>query len=235
MDGDWPGPLILSAGWYRARARPWNDSVTQPMIRLDRGSADFLGAVTDRLLTMGAESAYSPALYPGSSRVWRRAGYQEFANLAVMERPLAPVVARPLHPVEKTSEPDWGRVAEVDHLAFDGFWRMSAIGLVEAFETNKESTVLTVSRRHDGLDGFVIVGCQWGVAYLHRIAVRPEAGGQGLGASLLSATMAWAYGMGARNIVLNVRPENQAARKLYLGAGFSETRSSLLILRHDGR
>jgi ribosomal-protein-alanine N-acetyltransferase len=203
------------------------------MIRLDRGGADFLESVTRRLLAMGNDGTYSPALYPGSSRVWRRAGYQEFAQLAVMERTLAPSRLATLHPVEATARPDWDQVTEVDRLAFDGFWRMGSIGLVEAFETNKESVVLTTARQPGLVDGFVIVGCQWGVAYLHRIAVRPEAGGQGLGASLLSATMTWAYGMGARTIVLNVRHENQPARDLYRRAGFSDTRSNLLILRHD--
>jgi ribosomal protein S18 acetylase RimI-like enzyme len=234
VDGTWPGQLSLSSGWFRARARPWNDTVTDPMIRLERGGVEFLTMVTNRLGDMGGGGAYSPALYPGSTRVWKRAGYHEVAALAIMERGLGGTVPEPSLPITTAEVPDWEAVMAIDRAAFEGFWGMSALGLAEAHGTSRATTLLTASI-DEGPAGYALVGCQWGVAYLHRIAVHPEAAGRGLGTSLLSASFVWALGAGGRSMVLNVRPGNHRARRVYERAGFTATGTDLLILRHEPR
>lgn len=231
MTGHWPEPLTLSNGWLRARARPWNDTVTEPMVRVDRGGAGFLSQVTGHLAGLGAREMFSPALYPGSTRSWEENGYEEFAVLEVFERSLMGGAGAPgEHPV-RSETPDWAHVVDIDRAAFAGFWGMSAVGLEEAYEANRTAVVLTVDVA--GVPaGYAIVGTHWGVAYLHRIAVMPDHEGEGLGNSLLSAAINWGAANGGRVMVLNVRPDNDRARRLYLRGGFVTTGASLSVLRH---
>lgn len=202
------------------------------MLRLDRGGAEFLIAATDRVREMGGESVFSPALYPDGARVWRRAGYDTFARLTVMERSLDTRPLEPVHPVTERTDPDWDAVFAIDRSAFDGFWRMSMLGLREAHATNKHNALLTCHGDDGALAGFAIVGTQWGVTYLHRIAVRPEASGRGFGGSLLAASITWGRGTGGRTIVLNVRDENAQARRVYEASGFLATGTQLQVLRY---
>jgi [ribosomal protein S18]-alanine N-acetyltransferase len=234
VDGSWPGSITLSSGWSRARARPWNQSVPDPMVRVDRGGRDFLASVLDTLYDFGAGSVYSPALFPGSTRLWRRSGFDDYAALDVMERsllgdlePATDVEVRP------ESNPDWDQVLAVDQAAFEGFWLMSRFGLAEAHETNRVAVLLTVAAPR-GLAGYTIVGSQWGTAYLHRIAVHSEETGRGVGTALLHSAIAWSTRTGARTMVLNVRPENTRAKQLYEHVGFKDTGTSLRVLRHEG-
>ena len=233
VEGSWPGPIALRAGWFRARARPWNETVTDPMLRLERGGAEFLIAVTRELFELGVGGVYSPALYGSASNVWQRAGFVEYARLDVMERPLSAVPGSDeTATVREDPEPDWEEILEVDRAAFDGFWGMSRLGLSEAHETNRAGTAL-VTETDGRVSGYAIVGTQWGTIYLHRIAVHPEQAGKGLGASLLRSAISWGAGAGGRSIVLNVRPENERAKSLYRRHGFTDTGTALRVLRRE--
>lgn len=235
VEGSWPGPLHLKSGWFRARARPWNEVVSSPLVRLDRGGIEFLIGVRDELVAITGSDVYSPALYPGSTRAWRRAGFEEYARLVVMERSLADLPSRKeRHQVIAVEDPDWDAILDIDRAAFEGFWGMSRLGLEEAYETNPATTLLTASV-DEAPRGFAIVGSQWGVAYLHRIAVHPERTGQGLGAALLDVAMQWGAANGARSMVLNVRGDNLRAQELYERSGFTSTPTNLQVLRHAAR
>ncbi|HXV70461.1 MAG TPA: GNAT family N-acetyltransferase [Acidimicrobiia bacterium] len=232
VDGSWPEPITLTSGFFRARARPWNDFCTDPMVRLDRGGAEFLRSVSDHLADQGTTSIYSPALYPNATGVWRRSGYQTHAELAVMERSLGRASDGGVHDVTTSTRPNWDSVSRLDAFAFEGFWRMSRLALEEAFDTSRTSALLeTFADR--ALVGYAIVGNQWGISYLHRIAVHPEHSGQGRGASLLSAAGAWGRAHGARVMVLNVRDVNKRAQRLYERLGFSHTGTRLSVLRYQ--
>ena len=109
---------------------------------------------------------------------------------------------------------------------------MSGLALQEAYETSRTSALLEIFAT-DGLAGYAIVGNQWGVSYLHRIAVHPDHAGQGLGRSLLDGSAAWGRAHGARSMVLNVRDVNKNAQQLYQRCGFSHTGTRLSVLRHQ--
>ncbi|MFP3881541.1 MAG: GNAT family N-acetyltransferase [Actinomycetota bacterium] len=233
VEGSWPGSLTVRAGWFRARARPWNEVISDPMLRLDRGGTEFLIAAVRRLGDLGVEAVFSPALYPGSSGVWRRSGFEDYARLDVMERAVDTGTSDNIREdVRRDPDPDWDRVLDVDRSAFEGFWGMSRLGLEEAVNVSRSNAVL-VSGSNDNLSGYAIVGSQWGTVYLHRIAVRPEDSGHGVGSALLNAAIAWGRRSGARSIVLNVRPDNERAKGFYARHGFIETHTALEVLRHD--
>lgn len=233
MDGTWPGHITLSSGWQKARVRPWNDTVTSPMIRVDRGGSGFLDAVTRHLHDLEEDVAYSPAMYPDSTGMWARSGFTTHVKLALMEHALNVRLASDSDgDVTATVDPDWASVHGLDESCFEGFWRMSEEGLRDAHQTNRTSTVL-LTHAGDALVGYAIVGIQLGVAYLHRIAVSPEHGGAGRGTSLLRSAIVWARARGGRSMILNVRSENRRAIRLYERAGFTMTGTSLVVLRHE--
>lgn len=119
----------------------------------------------------------------------------------------------------------------IDRSAFTGFWRMSLDGLKEAHASTSNSATLTVS--HDGeMVGYVIVGAQWGTAYLQRVAVEAGRTGAGFGTALVRAAVEWARQTSAASMVLNVRSENERASSLYERCGFSDTGRTLRILRY---
>lgn len=63
----------------------------------------------------------------------------------------------------------------------------------------------------------------WRVAeqlHINNLAVLPELRGQGLGTQLLEAIIVEAEHLGAELLTLEVRQSNDAARRLYLRAGF---------------
>ena len=201
------------------------------MVRLERGGPEFLIAVARRLTELGTDTVYSPALYPGSSRVWRRAGFEDHATLEIMERPLG--TGNPefeTDTVRAERKPDWDQILEVDRGAFEGFWGMSRLALEEAHLTNR-SRILLVAGAVSSVDGYAIVGSQWGTVYLHRIAVRPDSSGQGMGSALVAAAIEWGNRTGSRTMLLNVRPENERAKELYRRHGFAGTGSVLEVLR----
>lgn len=231
VEGSWPGTIDLKAGWLFASARPWNEEITDPMVRLGRGGTEFLRAVTDKLIELGAEEVYSPALYAGATGVWRRSGYHSHVSLDVMEL----VLGRDRtsgYPdgVREVTQPDWDQVLDIDRTAFEGFWGMSRFGLEEAHQTNRSTALLVTG--DDRLTGYAIVGSQWGTIYLHRIAVHADHTGRGLGRALLDATIRWGSRSGGRSMILNVRPDNDRARRLYRRLGFSDTGTSLEVLRY---
>lgn len=231
MDGSWPSPIAINQGWGRATARPWNDTAPDAFLRLERGRADFLATATRHVGELSGAAVFSPAMFPGSTRIWARAGYHEVRELEVMERLLSSPIDKPLGPVSVSPEPDWARILEIDSTAFHGFWRMSLDGLLEALESTTPSAVLTIGR-DSRTEGYAIVGAQWGVSYLQRVAVDPGHTGRHLGTDLVVAALLWARQAGARSMVLNVRAENTRAKRVYERQGFTTTGDQLRILRY---
>jgi ribosomal-protein-alanine N-acetyltransferase len=74
-------------------------------------------------------------------------------------------------------------------------------------------------------NGLVAYICFWvaaGEIHLMNIAVHPEMRKRGLGRALMEKLIQTGFEEGVRKIWLEVRPSNEAARRLYSGMGFTE-------------
>ncbi|MGH8945658.1 MAG: GNAT family N-acetyltransferase [Acidimicrobiia bacterium] len=228
INGVWPSSITISSGWSRASARPWCDDPNISLIRLIRGGPRFLSEATSHLMGLGSETVLSPPLYRSATSIWRKSGFEERYRLEIMERALALPVADPATPVIGTADPPWPEIVELDHRAFEGIWRMSEAGLKEALDATGAATILLAGDK--AIEGYALVGTQWGVSYLHRIAVAPSSQGRGVGAGLVRAAIGWARSTLSRVMVLNVRPANEEARRLYQREGFTDTGRHLHLL-----
>lgn len=198
-------------------------------LRLDRGGDRFLDACVHWLMVRGVELTLSPALADDQTRIWRQAGFRDHLELVVFERDLATAGDPPLHRVETLADPDLALLAAIDDRAFEPVWRVGRGGLSDALSATPFSETLTVV--DDGqIVGFAIVGELSSVSYLQRVAVEPSRTRQGIGRSLVRASMDWARRRGARSMLLNTQPDNQAAASLYRSEGFMSLGRKLSVL-----
>ncbi len=227
--GEWPGVVVLRQGLSKATARPWNRDVPDAHLALVRGTSTFLNECAEYLGTLGIPAVASPPLPSTAVRLWTDAGYQAFESLDVFGRALEDRLLAPASPVQTERSPDWSSVESVDRSSFGPFWRLDPNGLRDAFTATPRSVLLTVN--DPDLVGFSIVGAGTFAGYLQRIAVAPDRQGRGIGRSLVRASMLWARRHGARQMLLNTLPGNEAAAHLYLDEGFSRLDDRLVILR----
>lgn len=232
IDGIWPEPVTYRRGWAKAHARPWNDASLDAAIRLERGRADFLRDASRDLAVISSGAVFSPPMFDSATRVWRNAGFEHHLDLDVFERPLDRELPEPEMETEVTTDPLIEDLLRVDRAAFEGFWGMSAAGLSEAMTATPTSVAILV-HANDVLVGYALVGTQWSASYLQRIGVVPEMEGEGVGSSLLRASLKWGRRTGAKTMVLNVRPGQERVREFYRHNGFRPTGSKLTILHFN--
>ncbi len=230
--GEWPNPVAIRGGWGRAVARPWNRFRSDAHLRLIRGSASFLSAAADTVLGLGATAVVSPPLLGGTQTAWRAAGFHTYTTLTLLRKPLdgsAPD-SRDVRPL---GEGSWMHVLAIDAAAFGKRWTVALPALVEALRTTSTSVLLGIDDSESGtLAGYAIVGCGGSTGYLQRIAVDPAFHRRGLGRSLTRASESWAGRHGARTMVLNTKPQNNAALSLYGSQGYVALPDRLELLRY---
>jgi ribosomal protein S18 acetylase RimI-like enzyme len=120
-------------------------------------------------------------------------------------------------------------VLAVDAIAFDSFWRLHAGGLDDALGATP-AVRFRVHGRGNRLDGYVIGGRGAGTGYVQRLAVHPDARGQGLGRSMVGDVLRWMQRRGASRALVNTQKTNQAALSLYRACGFRLLPDGLRVL-----
>jgi GNAT superfamily N-acetyltransferase len=226
--GEWPGLVILRAGWWKGVARPRHDHTLDAVLRLERSSPDFVRRCTGWLADRGATTVDSPPLMEGSARVFLQAGFSPHRELLLFERDLRERVQSPAD-VRTATDDDRIAAAVIDDAAFDGDWRVGRLGLTDALDATLHSVMLF----HESGTGFAIVGVSHEIGYLQRVAVEPSHQGRGLGRTLVRAAMAWARARGARTMMLNTQTDNERATQMYRSESFVVLPSRLVIHRHQ--
>jgi ribosomal-protein-alanine N-acetyltransferase len=209
-------------------ARRWNEDVDAAALRLERGGSRFLSECARYLIDVGTAEVLSPALLSGAVTTWRLAGFRPNASLRLFERELFVPQPAPQHAVIPLPR-EWSEPAAIDRAAFPPRWYLGEAGLAEAYAATPRATLLGI-RNEDELVGFAIVGVGMGIAYLQRLAVGPSFQGQGLGRSLVRASVTWARARSARTMLLNTQRSNDPAAGLYLSEGFIDSGQLLSVM-----
>ena len=112
---------------------------------------------------------------------------------------------------------DVKQVAAVEAAAFPRPW--SEDSFRREVEKNAVARYLVADREGEIL-GYAGAWVVMDECHITNIAVREDARGQGLGKRLMSALMQYVSNLGAAWADLEVRVSNEAAQRLYRGAGF---------------
>lgn len=220
--------MVFRRGLALAHARPWNDqSPHTAALRLVRGGDAFVAGCARWLGDAGTTLVRSPAMMENQTRLWRQAGFVDHLELDVYEALLGGRDPGG-EPVEEGMI-DLVRLASIDDSAFDETWRVGRLGLSDAIAATPASVVMTVPNGADPV-GFAIAGTAGTTAYLQRIAVRPEHQSRGWGRRLVRAAKRWAWRRGARTMLLNTQPANEASASLYVSEGFHRLETKLAVL-----
>ncbi len=231
--GEWPNPVAIRKGWYRAVARPWNRSRTDAHLRLVRGSSSFLSEASDAVLDLGATSVISPPLLGGSQMHWRAAGFDSYTTLKLLRKHLEGPEEHAVA-VRELGDRQWARVVNIDAAAFGNLWKAELPALLEALRSASAGALLGIDDPATGvLAGYAIVACSSSTGYLQRIGVDPAHHRHGLGRSLTRAVHNWSRQRGARNVILNTKPDNAAAISLYQSEGYTVLPDRLELLRYS--
>ncbi len=119
--------------------------------------------------------------------------------------------------IRKAQVEDISQLLDIEHYCYDNPWPR------EAFEEEIGNGDLGIGLVAE--DEGIIVGFLTGMAmaqelHLHNIAVHPDYQGRGIGRGLMEAVDAYCREGNFKRITLEVRQDNDIARKLYLSLGF---------------
>ncbi len=130
--------------------------------------------------------------------------------MSALPRPLT-VRLRPME------ERDIAEVIEIERLAYAYPWSKGV--MIDCLRIGYCAWVL----EYEGLIGaYAFMTVAAGEAHLLNLCVKPRWQGMGFGRTLLAHLVDEVADRGAEVIFLEVRPSNEAARRLYAGAGFVE-------------
>ncbi len=91
-----------------------------------------------------------------------------------------------------------------------------------ASELAADDRCVLAARDAEGeLVGVATFGCVADMADLHRVIVRADARGRGIASALVRAGIEWSAAVGADRMLLEVRPDNDSALRLYERLGFA--------------
>lgn len=115
---------------------------------------------------------------------------------------------------------DLDAVLTLEESGFDAGQRWSR----DSWQAELDNPDRLVLVRHDArgqVVGVATFSLADDVADLLRVIVEPGSRGRGVGSSLVRAGMEWAKAVGARRMLLEVRPDNHPAMRTYARLGFA--------------
>lgn len=110
-------------------------------------------------------------------------------------------------------------IAQLEKVAFSDPWSQASF---ESVMDESAAYVAVARGATERILGYVVAWFAADEGEIANLAVREPTRRQGIGASLLDAAVTEGRSRGARNIYLEVRESNEAARRLYASRGFEE-------------
>ncbi|HEY3545774.1 MAG TPA: GNAT family N-acetyltransferase [Propionicimonas sp.] len=114
---------------------------------------------------------------------------------------------------------DLAGIVELEKVGFDAAEQWSETAWADELAAH-DRYVLARFDVNDAIIGVATFSRVAEMSDLNRVIVHPEFRGRGIGASLVRAGLDWASAVGARRMLLEVRPDNEPAVALYRRLGF---------------
>lgn len=225
---------MVHHGRDRVQIAPWKgvDTIANLVPFPDRDSLadDTLTHLLQTLREQHYSAAYTAAMSPRQAEPFGRAGFELYEELHLLQRPLdASLDGRAERTMlRRGRRTDFGEVLALDHLAFDEFWQFDRTSLADAMRATPRHR-FQVSRT-DPVVGYHVTGLAGNNSYVQRVAVHPDAQGQGWGTRLVGDSLRWGWRNGARLAHVNTQLTNDRAVALYEKCGFRLASERLQVL-----
>ena len=141
----------------------------------------------------------------------------------------APVAQMPFSVIRPMDMDDLDAVYAVDAAAFNLEWRNSRAALEMALQ---QAAVASVVEAGTGIIGYQISTAGPLGGHLARLAVHPQAQGQGIGYTLLCDTLNQFTRRGVMRVSVNTQSDNAASLALYTRAGFRKTGEAYRVYQY---
>ncbi len=174
------------------------------------------------------------SLEPWTRPLYESAGFQHTHDVVVLHRSLnAPVSIptktngrRPPVTVRVAETRDHDAILQTDTAAFALPWQLSPTMLRAALA---QADHLSLAESAGRVVGYQLTTASRGSAHLARLAVVPEAQGQGIGTALVADTLEHYRRRGGREITVNTQHNNAASLSVYRRLGFEMTGARLSV------
>jgi ribosomal protein S18 acetylase RimI-like enzyme len=214
-----------------ARVAAWHGRPDIASVALQCRGAPALDAIElllGELRNAGYREVITNALAPGPSLPLVDCGFEIRGRLHLLEHDFKGLSAKATRRTRRSTVGDRGAILEVDAAAFDEFWRLDDVGLEQAARATPRSQVRVT--KGDAVRGYGLFGRAERTGYVQRLAIHPQAQGEGLGHALLTDGLHWMRVRGARSAFVNTQVENERALHLYESAGFRRMPVGLCVL-----
>lgn len=199
-----------------------------PFPERDALSPAAVAHAVDAVREQGFTSAYTAALTPSQAVPFLHAGFGLVEELHLLRCTLHVEPASERTGLRRGRRADFEDVLELDALAFDDFWQFDRASLTDAMRATPRHR-FQVSRTAP-VRGYHVTGLAGTNAYVQRVAVHPEAQGQGLGTRLVMDSLRWGWRNGASLAHVNTQLTNERAVALYEKCGFVSAPYHLQVL-----
>ena len=183
----------------------------------------------------GVTKAVTPALNTYEAEPFFQAGFTLHEHLHLLAKDLTVPEADDdsrASDISLSTARRWHRstMLSVDTQAFKGFWQFDAVSLSEALNATPQYWA-RLAHIDNSTVGYAVTGRAGDRGYLQRLAVVPEAQGQGVGSSLVNDATAWLRKRGVTAALVNTQETNTRALDLYQRLGFVRQAEGLIVLR----
>ncbi len=241
-------PDVVRRDGSGLRISAWpNDDLVVPTAQLapvlgePLPSASVLAELTRELFDHGYSEAVTVALAPREQIPFLTAGFSVREELHLLVHHMTPLPRRAAPRTgpraRRARDEDWEGILATDSEAFSDFWRLGRQGLLQAMAATPVRRLRVVSgmvngaANADDVAGYALTGRAGTAGYLQRLAVRPDAQGQGVGRALVLDGLHWLRRHRVERVLVNTQLANARALNLYLGVGFVVETDRLAVLR----
>lgn len=223
---------MIYVGRDRVQVSPWKSSTAVanlvPFPARDALPVDAIHQTIVEAKVFGFSSAYTAALSPSQAEPFFAAGFELHEELHLLRRTLSQQVATDRGRTRRARRSDWDDVLTLDQLAFDDFWQFDRSSLSDAIKATPRHRFQVI--KSEPVHGYHVTGLAGTNSYVQRVAVHPDAQGQGYGTALVNDSLQWAFRSGATVAHVNTQIKNERAVALYERCGFALATHRLLVL-----